>query len=191
MTAEVEAPPLPSPEPQVVRPLYFRPVRSLTAFQRKEEGDHVAGQDVVEPIPAAEAEEKVCFGRTNLKYFCLTTLLQEEGSDNEAVNELIGHYESDKPMDEAPEEPPAPVDQPPTAQPQEDEMQVDPEPVKEEEEEADEAPEVSGEATPAAEEADVEDSPEIEIQPSPPPEPGPSTRAEGMDDATTCHCSRR
>lgn len=110
--------------------------------------------------------------------------MQEEGSDNEAVNELIGHFESDKPTEEAIEEPLAPVDQPPAALAEEDEMQVDSEPVKEEEEEADEAPEDSAEATPAAEEADVEDSPDIQPSP-PPPEPGRLTRAEGTN-AVVC-----
>ncbi|RDX55614.1 hypothetical protein OH76DRAFT_1552037 [Lentinus brumalis] len=132
--------------------------------QAEEEEESITREDVVEPTPPAETEEK------------------EEGSDNEAVNELIGHFESDKPTEEAPEEPPAPADQPPAALAEEDEMQVDPEPMKEEEEEADEAPETSAEATPAAEEADAEDSPDI--HPSPSPRRGRSTRAEGKRKAS-------
>ncbi|RPD67164.1 hypothetical protein L226DRAFT_529551 [Lentinus tigrinus ALCF2SS1-7] len=169
----VEAPPPKPSSPEAVAPparepeevaVTEEPPQAIQEAQAEEEEESIARDDVVEPTPNADAEEK------------------EEGSDNEAVNKLIGHYESDKPMEEVPEEPPVPVDQPPTAQPQEDEMQVDQEPVKEEEEEADEAHEASGEATPAAEEADVEDSPEV--QPSPPPEPGPSTRAEGKRKAS-------
>ncbi|KAI0723304.1 hypothetical protein C8Q76DRAFT_722382 [Earliella scabrosa] len=96
-------------------------------------------EDDVEPEPPAADNED-----------------REERSDNEAVNELIGHFESDKAAAEAPEEPPAPPDEAPV-EVEEDEMQVDEEPVKREEEES---PAAQPEPDP-----DPEPEPEPELEP--------------------------
>lgn len=99
---------------------------------------------------------------------------QEERSDNEAVNELIGHFESDKQTADAPEEPSvAPSETPVRAE--EDEVPIDEEPVKQEE---GESPETHPEDEhPAEPEMEVEEG---EEEPAPPsPEPLLSSRAEG------------
>lgn len=111
---------------------------------------------------------------------------QEERSDNDAVNELIGHLDSDKPTgevdvpDDVPSVPAAPEESP--AEVEEDEMQVDQEPIKHEEEEADES---SPEGSMQEERQSLEPDAEVqEPEDADPPssEPSPLSRVDGQSE---------
>ncbi|KAI0750804.1 hypothetical protein C8Q80DRAFT_1153974 [Daedaleopsis nitida] len=113
---------------------------------------------------------------------------QEERSDNDAVNELIGHLDSDKPTgevdvpDDAPSVPAAPEESP--AEVEEDEMQVDQEPIKHEEEEADESsPEDSTQEERQSLEPDAEIQ-EAEEADAPSSEPSPLSRVDAKRKAS-------
>ncbi|TBU49535.1 hypothetical protein BD309DRAFT_947080 [Dichomitus squalens] len=179
----------PTPEPQVSEPAQPSTSEDETKPAEEEESAKEAAMEeeqqqqlpaeqftviVVESSPAPEAEEK------------------EEGSDNEAVNELIGNFSSDRPAVEAQDDiEPVVADAPehrPAAEPQEDEMQVDEAPVKQEQEE-DEPSDEQSVVEPAREiaqpEMEVEAGAEAEEeQPEADPEPAPTTRAEAKRKAS-------
>ena len=107
---------------------------------------------------------------------------KEEGSDNEAVDELIGNFGSDKVPPETQERDDAPSPAPKQPSPEvdvADEMQVDQETVEADDEVSEPSADTpKGDAPPASREQSEEAQEMDELEPD--IEPGPSKRAEGQ-----------
>lgn len=107
----------------------------------------------VELPSVPEIEERVCYGASFVSVSSnVVYLLQEERSDNEAVNQLIGNFSSYKPVGETPDAVEPRREETLVAQPHEDaEMQVDEASVKQEQEEDEPSDEQLAERTIEAE----------------------------------------
>ncbi|KAH9853473.1 hypothetical protein C2E23DRAFT_821573 [Lenzites betulinus] len=117
-------------------------------------------QDVEEPKTLPEVEEQAGGMSFAPKYRTDARLQPEEGSDNEAVNELVGNFSSEKPIEGAQEEEDAAAPEDPPPEVEEDEMEVEADETAEPEDVAG-TPQPSG---PVSEDASQEpESPEVPI----------------------------
>ncbi|KAI1795231.1 hypothetical protein LXA43DRAFT_1080457 [Ganoderma leucocontextum] len=198
------------PEPQVTEPPQVQEPEKEMKVQEEEEAVQEVAMEEEEELPSADQTTETVVELPSVP----EVEEREEPSDNEAVNELIGNFSSDRPVGETRDESEPAPEEHPVAQPQEDEeMLVDEAPVKQEQEEdepLDEQPaegpvekttegEAEGEAEGESEgggggeaEAEAEadagteagTDPGAEEQPEPAAESIPSTRAEGKRKAS-------
>ncbi|PIL37150.1 hypothetical protein GSI_00842 [Ganoderma sinense ZZ0214-1] len=167
-------------EPQVTETPQVQQLEEETMVQEEEEAVLEVAMEEEEELPAADQSTETAVGLPSVP----EVEEREERSDNEAVNELIGDFSSDRPVGDAQDERGLAPDEPPVVEPQEDEeMQVDEAPVKQEQEEdipPDDRPvqgpveeitraegEVEGEAEGEGEaeaEAEVDAEPEVEAE---------------------------
>ncbi|KAM5540514.1 hypothetical protein V8D89_005972 [Ganoderma adspersum] len=174
-------------EPQVTETPQVQKPEEEMKVQEEEEAILEVAMEEEEELPAADQSTETVVEPPSVP----DVEEREERSDNEAVNELIGDFSSDRPVGDAQDEPEFMPEEPPVAQLQEDEeMQVDEVPVKQEQEEdepSDDQPadgpaekitriegNIEGEDGGDGEgggEVEVEVAVEPEVEPEPEPEP--------------------